>query len=301
MKEPRSEFKIGLTVLLAFAILITSILWGKQFYFTTGTYTVDVRFQDIAGLDQGVSVLVNGVHRGKVSDLILLREGVIVRLAIQKSVVLYNDARFEIVSPELMGGKVVNVFPGISGEQPPDGFIFVGKVGGDMNELMRRSADLVNDVKSLLVALEMTAENINKTAGDPRLQEALLSSVRNFDESSQRTLEFLTLNEGKLTEVMDNLVVSTEAIRELVENRADDIHEAVIDFDLFVSQLNELAYKLDQVVTKLQSEDGTLGILLNDDDLAVTLERTLVDLDSLVRQIKDEGIETNIHLFGRRR
>jgi phospholipid/cholesterol/gamma-HCH transport system substrate-binding protein len=301
MKEPRSEFKIGLTVLLALAILITSILWGKQFYFTTGTYTVDVRFMDIAGLDQGVSVLVNGVHRGKVSDLILLREGVIVRLAIQKSVELHADARFEIVSPELMGGKVVNVFPGISGVQPPDGFIFEGKVGGDMNELMRRSADLVKDVKSLLEALEMTAENINKTAGDPRLQEALLSSVRNFDESSQRTLEFLTLNEGKLTEVMDNLVVSTEAIRELVENRADDIHEAVVDFDLFVSQLNDLAYKLDQIVTKLQSEDGTLGILLNDDDLAIALERTLVNLDSLVRQIKEEGIETNIHLFGRRR
>lgn len=301
MKEPRSEFKIGLTVLIALATLIASIIWGKQFYFTTGTYTVDVRFQDIAGLDQGVSVLVNGVRRGKVNDLILLREGVIVRLAIQTSVVLNTDARFEIVSPELMGGKVVNVFPGVSGVQPPDGFLFEGSIGGGMNELMRRSSELVEDVKSLLHALEMTAENINKTAGDPRLQEALLSSVRNFDESSQRTLEFLTLNEGKLTQVMDNLVVSTEAIRELVEDRSDDIHEAVVDFDLFVSQLNELASKLDQVVTKLQSEEGTLGILLNDDELAVVLERTLVDLDSLVRQIKEEGIETNIHLFGRRR
>ncbi|TKJ41533.1 hypothetical protein CEE37_02930 [candidate division LCP-89 bacterium B3_LCP] len=301
MKDSHSEFKIGITVLTAIFILLAAIIWGKQVRLTSGTYEVDVRFKDISGLDQGVPVLVNGVHRGKVKDLILQRDAVIVRMALEESVVLYDDAHFEITSPELMGGKVVNIFPGVSTLIPEEGFVFQGEIGGDMNELMRRSSDLVADVKRLLNVLESTLQNINKTAGDPRLQEALASSVHNLDESSQRTLEFLTINEGKLTQVMDNLVVSSGAIRGLVENRSEDIEKAIAEMETFFLRLNTITSKLDQIATKLQSEDGTLGMLLNDDQLAISLQTTLADVDSLVKQIKDEGIETNIHLFGRKK
>ena len=301
MSETRSEFKIGIIVLVALGILLFGIIWGKQVYLTTGSYSVDVRFRDIAGLEQGAQVLVNGVRRGKVKELILKQDAVIVRMALQKSVILYDDAYFEVTTPELMGGKVINIFPGISGVKAEENFIFTGEVGGGMNELMKMSTELVEDVRHLLHVLEVTAQNINMTAGDPRLREAFLSSINNLDESSERTLEFITLNEGKLTQVMDNLVYSTEKVRDLLETNADQVSGAVADFDQFITQLNDLASRLNDIAAKLQSEEGSLGMLINDDEFADKLKGTLTDLDSLVQQIREEGIHTQISLFGRRK
>lgn len=301
MEKKGSEIKIGVTILLALLFLILGILWGKQVRLTAGSFKVCVRFNNVVGLEQGAMVLVNGVRRGVVKELQLEQEGVIVSLAVQKSVTLYDDARFEVTSPELMGGKVINIFPGISGVKAAEDYVFTGEVASGMNELMKMSTDLVEDVKHLLAVLEITIENINKTAGDPRVREALLSSVHNLDESSERALELMTLNEGKLTQVMDNLVSSSTALRDLLVNNTEDINRAVNNFDVFISQLNELATGLNQITVRLQSEEGTLGYLINDDEFVGKLERTLTNLDSLILQIREEGIQTNVSLFGRRK
>jgi phospholipid/cholesterol/gamma-HCH transport system substrate-binding protein len=298
MKKPYSEAKIGLTVLLALAILIGTIIWGKGFSLTSKTKLVQVRFVDIAGLEDGAFVLVNGLRRGHVIEFILEQKSVLVRISLDKNVKLYDDALFAITNPDLMGPTVINVMPGISGKTPPLDYVFPGKPGGGMNELMRMSSDLVEDVKRLLSVLEATATNINKTAGDPRLQEAFLSSVDNLDKSSQRTLELITINEGKLNQVMDNLVVSSNGIRSMLEKSSGDINQSVAEFHSFVTELNEISQGIHQVVDMLQGQDGTLGQLINKGDLANDLKRTLEGVDSLVTQIRAEGITTHVSLFG---
>ena len=301
MKQSKAEFKIGITVLIAMILLVLGILWGKRVSISAGRYQVYVYFDDVIGLDKGSAVMVNGIRRGKVDELILEKEGVLVGLSLQQDVKLFTDARFEITNPELMGGKVVNIFPGLSGIEPEASHLFQGETGSGMNELMKMSADLVDDVQHLLLVLEETVENINKTAGDPKLREAFVSSVNNLDESSQRTLEIITLNEDKLTQVMDNLVRSTEMIRDVLENHSEKIDRSISDFEQFTTKLNQTADQLQLITSKLQSEDGTVGMLLNDEAFAVSLRQTLADLDSLIVQIRKEGIQTNVSLFGRRK
>jgi phospholipid/cholesterol/gamma-HCH transport system substrate-binding protein len=298
MKKPYSEAKIGLAVLLAMTILIGAIIWGKGFSLTSTTRVVQVRFVDIAGLEDGAFVLVNGLRKGQVLEFILEQKGVMVRLSLDVKVKLYDDAVFAIASPDLMGPTVINIIPGISGNAPPPDFVFPGKPGGGMNELMRMSSDLVDDVKRLLAVLEATATNINKTAGDPRLQEAFLSSVDNLDKSSQRTLEMITINEGKLNEVMDNLVVTSNGIRSMLEKSSDNINQSVAEFHTFVTELNEISQGIHQVVDMLQGQEGTLGQLINNGNLANDLQRTLAGVDSLVAQIRAEGLTTHVSLFG---
>jgi phospholipid/cholesterol/gamma-HCH transport system substrate-binding protein len=235
-----------------------------------------------------------------VDELILEKEGVLVGLSLEHSVKLYTDAHFQITNPELMGGKVVNIFPGVSEIEPDEGYVFQGETGSGMNELMEMSADLMDDVQHLLGVLEETVQNINRTAGDPKLREAFVSSVNNLDESSQRTLEIITLNEDKLTQVMDNLVRSTEMIRDVLEKHSEKIDRSISDFEQFTTKLNQTADELQVITEKLQSEKGTLGLLLNDEEFATSLRQTLLNLDSLIVQIREEGIQTNVSLFGRR-
>jgi phospholipid/cholesterol/gamma-HCH transport system substrate-binding protein len=301
MKKNYSEVKIGLTVILAMAILVGTIIWGKGYSLRAKSKIVSVRFVDIAGLEGGAFVLVNGLRKGQVKEFILEQEDVLVHLSVNENVKLYDDAVFEITSPDLMGAKVINIVPGISGKASAPGYVFQGKSGGGMNELMRMSSTLVDDVKRLLAVLEETAIAINKTAADPRLQEAFVSSVNNLDKSSQRTLELITVNEGKLNEVMDNLVVTTNSIRGLLERSNSDITQSVDQFHSFVEQLNDISRGVYQVVDMLQGHEGTLGQLINKGDLAGDMKRTLSGIDSLVAQIRAEGLQTNISLFGSRK
>ncbi len=301
MKNSKNEFAVGLTVLIALAILIFSILWGKQISMTTGTYRVNVRFTDIAGLEIGAPVLVNGIRKGKVLDFQLEQEGVVVEMSLNEDVILYTDAVFEVTSPELMGGKVISIYPGVSGKNPEAGFVFQGTLGGGMNRLMKLSSDLVQDVQHLTKVLESTIENINKTTGDPKLREALISSVHNFDESSQRTLDIISNNEAKLTRVMDNLVVSTEILRELLQTNRTDVEGAVNDLEEFAAKLRLTAERIDKLTSQIETRQGALGMLISDSVFASKLQTTIDNLDSLILQIREEGIQTNISLFGRRK
>jgi phospholipid/cholesterol/gamma-HCH transport system substrate-binding protein len=301
MKKTTNEFKIGLTVLIALGLLLFGILWGKQVSLTSDSYKVDIRFRDIAGLEPGAPVLVNGVNRGRVTDLILQQEGVIVRLALVNTVTLYNDAKFEISTPELMSAKVISISPGISGVKQPSNYVWQGEVARGMSDLMKVSADLVQDVKRLLNVLEVTATNINETAGDPHLRQALLSSVNNLEQSSQRTLEFISVSEGKFNQVVDNLVVSSDNLKNLLASNTEPITAAIADVNVLTARLNNAAFKIDAVMAKLQTTDGTLGTLINDEKLVTDLQKTVNDLDSLIIQIREQGINTHISLFGRKK
>jgi len=301
MKQPRSEFKVGITVLTAILCLIVGILWGKQVSLTAGTYPVNVRFTDISGLEVGAPVLVNGISKGKVSGLELEQDGVIVEMELKTTVKLFSDARFEITSPELMGGKAINIFPGISGNIPSESQCFVGNSGTGMNALMRSSSELVDEVRHLLKTLDETIENINKTAGNPQIHEALMSSVENLNETTQRTKNLIELNEDKLSQIMENLSESSEAINMLVTNHAAGLDSAATDFEQFASTLNNTTKQFKEIADEIQSGQGTLGMLIRDAEFASLLQQTVTDLDSLVNQIRAEGIQTNISLFGKKK
>lgn len=301
MKRKYSELKIGIISLIALIILITAIMWGKGVKMLANTRTLTVQFDDIAGLEPGAFVLVNGMKKGKVLDFKLLQEGVFVHLAVASDVKIYSDARFVITATDLMGSKLINITPGHSGiELTPDA-VYRGENGGGITRLMDSSTLLTEKVERLLDVLETTASNINTTVGDPQLREMLFASVRNLDESTEKTRDLLRANAVKLSEILDNLVMTSAGLRELIVENGDEINQTVTDARALITQLNEVASELDTVVGWMQSDNSTIGSLLTSDRMAVKLEKTICDLDSLVNQIRDEGIRTRISLFGKRK
>jgi phospholipid/cholesterol/gamma-HCH transport system substrate-binding protein len=301
MNRKHSELKIGIISLLALIILITAIMWGKGVKMLASTRTLTVQFDDIAGLEPGAFVLVNGMKKGKVLDFILQQEGILVHLAVASDVKIYSDARFIITATDLMGSKLINIAPGTSGVELAPDAVYRGDNSGGITRLMDSSALLTDKVEKLLDVLEITASNINATVGDPQLREMLLASVRNLDESTQKTRDLLHENASKLNEILDNLVMTSAGLRELVVENGDEINQTVTDVRGLVVRLNEVAAELDAVMGWMQSDSSTIGSLLTSDRMAVKLEKTVSDLDSLVNQIRDEGIRTRISLFGKRK
>ncbi|MBU1652586.1 MCE family protein, partial [bacterium] len=265
-KDKHSEFKIGVTVLVAAIILVLGILWGKRVDLSGGDQRVAVHFEDILGVDTGSTVLINGIKQGKVDQVELRQDGAIVTISLDEAVVLYTDAVFQITTPELMSGKVINVFPGSSGEKPSEGHIFKGMPTGDMTVVMRSAGYFIEDLREMLGALEETIYELNRTIADTTIREALIASAKNLDATSEQALNITRENRQKLSVIMDNLVASSAVLSELMEENSTQMTNTISDVGGLATSLRSSAERLDHLTAKIEAGDGALGMMINDQE-----------------------------------
>ena len=73
---------------------------------------VRVLFDDVGSLSAGDRVTVSGVHKGKVDNLRLTNDGVLVELLVYQDVELRQDAQFVIKNLGVMGERFIAITPG---------------------------------------------------------------------------------------------------------------------------------------------------------------------------------------------
>jgi phospholipid/cholesterol/gamma-HCH transport system substrate-binding protein len=103
------EVKVGLTVLIALAVLLGGVAWLKDFQFQRSTRVWKVWFPQTGGLSKSDEVQVNGLRKGSVHKVHLTGNGVIVDLALAREVQLTHDSDVAIRNLGLMGEKVIAV------------------------------------------------------------------------------------------------------------------------------------------------------------------------------------------------
>ena len=105
----KTEIQVGVTVLVAIAVLLWGVAWLSALARSHLQRTWHVSFAQAAGLAEGNEAHVNGVRKGVVRALRLSGDHVIVDLALARDVVLTRDSRVVIRSVSMMGDKVIAV------------------------------------------------------------------------------------------------------------------------------------------------------------------------------------------------
>jgi len=117
----RSLVEIGVGIFVLIGIICVGYLTvrlGKMELFGVDYYSVSAQFQSISGLNNGASVEVAGVQIGKVDSISLDKEEMVavVKMKIQKGVVLTDDVIASIKTAGLIGDKYIKLTPGGSDE-----------------------------------------------------------------------------------------------------------------------------------------------------------------------------------------
>ena len=111
-----SEAKVGLFVLVGLIILgYMSVQVGKQSFGLKKGYTVDVVFDNAAGLDRDASVQIAGVEVGRVESIHLQDGKALVRLRIVPNVKLEKDTIASVKTHGILGDKYVELYPEATG------------------------------------------------------------------------------------------------------------------------------------------------------------------------------------------
>ena len=118
-----------------------TIRLGKMEWIGDDYYSVNAKFESISGLKTGASVEIAGVPIGKVGSIFLEKEEqvAVVKLKVQKGIVLTDDVIASIKTAGLIGDKYIKLTPGGSDEILNSGdTIFETESAIDLEELISK-------------------------------------------------------------------------------------------------------------------------------------------------------------------
>ena len=289
------EFKVGLTVIIATAILLGAIIWGKGLKLEPDTYDLQVVFENVGGMVPGDPVTVNGLKAGKVKQILPRGRSVLCILRISDHIQLYRDATFTIVSAELLAGMRVEINPGRSPQkinlalQP-----FRGRYGGRIVDVGMTIGELAENVSGLTFRLDSTVSMINKLLRQGTLQRDLSQSLANLNQTSLRFKELLAQNAQKWNATMNNLEQGSGNFNNLVDSNRVMISQSFMHLNRISARLDTTSTTLNDILRQRNSKEGSLGKALYDSMLYIRINKTLISLDSLSRHIKREGLDINL-------
>ncbi|PIE67183.1 MAG: outer membrane lipid asymmetry maintenance protein MlaD [Deltaproteobacteria bacterium] len=115
MKQTSVETAVGIFVLIGMiSVAYLTIKLGKMEWFGDAYYVVEARFDSVSGLKTGAQVDMAGVEIGRVAGIHLDRQDqlAVVRMKIEKDVILTDDVIASVKTSGLIGDKFIKLAPG---------------------------------------------------------------------------------------------------------------------------------------------------------------------------------------------
>ncbi|MCL5029375.1 MAG: MlaD family protein [Bacteroidetes bacterium] len=304
MRDQRKvEIKVGITVIVALLIFLWILGWAKNFSFTAKDNFIKVRFNNVAGLEVGDYVTVNGVKKGNVQDIKIESNDVMVTLSVNKDVDLKSDAIFGISMIDLMGGKKIDIKPGSSSDPIDYNKIQNGIFYSDIPEVMSFVGSMENDLVVTLKNVNVTLNSVNKYLTDQKLNENIKSSLSNLSQLTEKLNLMIDENRINLKKLTENSVDITNQAKDFIAQNKNNISASISEADGILKKTDTLVTKLNDFTNDVKSRNNNLGKIMYDDKLYDNLTQSIKQVNELtkilIEQLQNKGfkVDAKIHLF----
>jgi phospholipid/cholesterol/gamma-HCH transport system substrate-binding protein len=298
------ELKVAFFFIVAIGVLIWgfNFLKGKELFSAVRTFYAI--YNNVSGLEKSNSIYINGVKVGTVSKVYFEKSmsgEIVVELMVKEDFPIPANSTARIFSEDLMGSRAVEILLGDYPALAEDGDTLITEVEVSLKDavnqqilpLKLKAEDLIASIDTMVVAIQGV---FNKD-----IRQELLTSIRSirhtFQNLESTTDEIDTLvnaQAGRIASILynldmitDNLTNNSEAISTTLQNLA------AISDTLAQSNIPQIMTNLDRTVSnlasisdKIQRGEGSLGMLITDDQLYRELEKAALELNQLVEDIR---------------
>ncbi|MBN1694701.1 MCE family protein [candidate division WOR-3 bacterium] len=266
MIKREKAIKVGVFITLVLVFFIVGQLWLLRFNVGKGGYYLNIFYDDVSGLKTDDPVRVYGIKKGKVISMKMEGNGVLVRVWIENSVVLKEDANASIQDVAMISGtKTIVVNPGTS------------------DELLDISKTLQGAANKGLSTVEI--------GGITEQIEDLMRLLRDAMGGEEGT--FVTLG-STLREIEIILKENRKELETAIASGSKDLAKAEVLIDDLDSSIKELDLTLKQI----NSKKGTMGKIIYDEKLYDNLSSAAASLDSLLVDFrKNPGKYVKVSVF----
>lgn len=292
------EIKIALVAIVGILIMYFGInfLKGMNLFSTNNAYYMT--FDDIQGLGASTPIYADGYKVGIVDGLEYdyKENGPIkVKVDIIKELRIPQGSKAEIVK-DLMGNLQVNLLLANNPrERVEPGGIIPGAVNGGM---MDKAANLVPVVEKMLPKLDSILTSVNALLADPALAASLHNVETITSNLTVSTRELNTLMAG-LNKQVPGMIGKANGVLDNTNRLTANL--ASLDVQGTLNKVNQTLESAHQFTEKLNSNQGSLGLLMNDTKLYDNLTSTMSHADSLVIDLKAHPKRyVHFSVFGRK-
>lgn len=297
MKYFTKEVQIGLVAVIAIVVLFFGMQFLKGLSIFSSNNSYCVRFNNVSGLSANSPVYANGYKVGVVEDINYDYDqpnDIIAVIGIHKDMWLPEGTTAEI-SSDLLGNVKLELRLGATSARLAPGDTISG--GLELGAL-GKAAEMIPQIETMLPKLDSILSSVNALLADPTISRSL-HNVEDITAGLTITSAELHQLSASLNHQVPNLMQKADNVLAntgtLTKNLSD------LDIATTMASVNTTLYNVEQLTAKLNSNEGTLGLLMRDQQLYHHLSSTMSHADSLVIDLKNHPKRyVHFSLFGKK-
>ena len=299
------EVKTGILALGAIALFILGYNFLAGSNLLNSSRTFYVKYSNVEGLAASAPVTINGLQVGKVQSIDFANQSgeLVVTFSVDKDFKFSKNSMVQIYSSGFIGGNNLGIVPKYDANNlAEDQDTLKGEYKkGLLDGVIDTFEPLEESFKNTLVKLDSVLAGVNDILDAPTRQKLkstisdLSTTVASFKGASRNMNTLLAENKDKLSNTFGNLEVTSKNFAQLSDSLAQiETGKMVKDIEGVTSQLNNL-------MTQIQSGEGSVGKLLNDEKLYDNLSGASLQLEQLLEDMKlNPKRYVHFSLFGKR-
>lgn len=300
----RKEIKVGLIFVIATAILIWGLMYLKGLELLKTSRTFYAVYDQVNGLVAANPISIKGLKVGQVKKLYFddrNPEKIIVELYILGDYPIAKNSSARIFSSSLLGAPEVEIVPGDSKVMAESGDTLLSEteatLGQEVNKqllpLKIKAENLIGSIDSIAIIVQQV---LNKNTRDNLVDaiEHVKQALGNIAHTTQNLDTLMTSQRNNLSRIIrnvesisSNLKQNNDKITNILTNfsdLSDSLAKARIPYT--IGQVNKAITDLDSILLKINKGEGSVGQLLNNEQLYNEVEKAARDLNLLLEDIK---------------
>lgn len=308
-KRTRQTFLTGLAVMIGIALAVFCIGWLRGLTLTKNTHYIVV-FNNVKGLSAGAIVQMAGVTIGKVDEVGLTRglqgypdNKARIDISVSPPHQIPRGSKFLIIAPAFGNVDRLTVEPNAQAALAyPENTVVAGIAAPGLDDLLKESGPLVDQTRTLLKTVQLSADAAAKITTDAQTQRDLRTTLHNMAETtaqlpgllrqSQRQLDLLAGQTQTLLAKVNKAADSGQRIASNAEGLTGDLRSTLSEnragFKSLVKNASETASSFASLADSISGTVGNKDIQKNlatvsDNLAAITsrLDATATDLNRL--------------------
>jgi len=293
-----NETKIGVLTVVAVTVLILgyAYLSGNDVFSRSNKFYAV--YNSVDGLTVSKPVLVNGFQIGQVSKMVLRPDGkTVVEFMIDHKYDVPTNTHAQLVSTDLLGGKAIKFDYGDSKQMAQDKDTLSADIQGSLAESLQ---PIQMKAEHLIGKLDSSLAAVNKIL-NPNFQKNVdrsFNSIANSLQTLEGTTKKIDALVGGQTEHINGILANTEAASGDLKNSTAHLTGITTNFEKFSGDLansniqqtllsaNKALADLQATIAKINSTQGSLGLLINDPNMYKNLNDASANLNNLFIDIK---------------
>lgn len=294
----KNETKVGVLAAFAIALLIIGYNFLKGNSIFSSETELFAMYTQVDGLGVSKPVLINGFQIGRVDKLELQGDGRIkATLKIKDEYLIPINTIARLESTDLLGGKAVVMVLGNSKEYAKDGYVLNANVEKSLMEsvqpVQKKAEMIITKMDSILTSVNAIL-NPNFQKNVDKSFTSIASTLASLEGTSKKVDALVGSESSKLSAILSNVETITanfknngakiDAILTNLNTVTDKA--AALNFKATIDNANKAVADLQGMVSDLKGGKGSLGKLLNDDEMYKNLTNAAKNLDNLMIDLK---------------